>query len=128
MMSMFEDIEAAMRRLPIVVIAGLAVVVASLGMTAVFQVVDAALILPLPSANQEQMVLAVLVSRSIETSSPGHLHLRAKVRELDEPATFSMLAEFSVQGPSGVISVTGAWPTRIADCIMPAEAEQRRAA
>ena len=128
MMSMFEDIDAVLRRLPRALVAALIVMTASLGIAAVFSVVDAALILPLPSANQEQMVLAVLVSRTIETSSPGHLHLRAKVRELDKPATFSMLAEFSVEGPSGVISVTGAWPTRIADCTMPAEAEQRRAA
>jgi hypothetical protein len=127
MMNMFEDIQAVLCKLPRALVAGLIVLTASLGLAAVFSVVDAALIVPLPSANQEQMVLAILVSRTIETSS-GHLHLHAKVRQLDEPATFSMLAEFSVEGPSGVISVTGAWPTRINDCGVPVEAEQRRAA
>jgi hypothetical protein len=127
MMNLIEEIGAALRGLPRALVAVLIVVVASLGLTAVFSVVDAALILPLPSANHQPVVLAVLVSRTIETSSPGHLHLRAKVRQLDEPAAYSMLAEFSVEGPSGVISVTGAWPTRIGECT-PAEAMQRRAA
>jgi hypothetical protein len=128
MMNLMEEIGAALRERPRALLAALIVVVASLGMTEVFRVVDAALILPLPSANREQMVLAILVSRTMERSSPGHLHLRAKVRSLDEPAAFFMLAEFSVEGPSGVISVSGAWPTRLDDCTVAAQAEQRRAA
>jgi hypothetical protein len=127
-MNMIEDINGLLRRLPKALVAGLIVVTASLGIAAVFSVVDAALILPLPSANQEQMVLAVLVSRSIEASSPGRLQVHARVRALDERAASFMLAELSVEGPGGVISLTGAWPTRLSDCTVRAQAEQRRAA
>jgi len=128
MSDMVERIPVVLRKLPRELVAAMFMVMVTIGIAAIFSVVDAALILPLPSASQEQMVLAVLVSRSIESSSSGHLHVHARVRALDEPSAFSMLAELSVEGPSGMISVTGAWPTRLSDCTEAAQAGQRRAA
>jgi hypothetical protein len=109
-----QDIRETLLRLPMGFVLALAIV-SSLGAAAV-GVVDAVLIVPVPSVDQHNLVLAVLVSRTEREDavrpSFHHLRLRAKLRSLDEPAEFSILGELKIEGPHGLIALGGVLPAR----------------
>ena len=110
-----QDTRDALLRLPMVLVLGLAI--ASLLGAAAVSVVNAVLVLPVPSATQHNLVFAVLVSRTEpekDAMRPSfhHLRVRATLRSLDEPAEFSILGEVKVDGPHGLISLGGALPRK----------------
>src|SRR5436305_1878720 len=75
---------------------------------AVFSVIDAVLIRPLPYAHQERLVLPVLTSRNggtLPSSYLGYLEVRANLRAFDAFAGYSALGNLNLEGPSGPVSL-----------------------
>jgi len=75
---------------------------------AVFSVVDAVLIRPLPYAHQDRLVLPLLTSRSGDTlpsSYLGFLEMRQHLHTFDAIAGFSMFGNLNLEGPSGPVSL-----------------------
>jgi putative ABC transport system permease protein len=75
---------------------------------AVFSVIDAVLIRPLPYAHQERLVLPVLTARTGETlpsSYLGYLDVRAQLRTFDAFAGWTSFGNLNLEGPSGPVSL-----------------------
>jgi len=88
-----------------------AVLTMSLGIgaaAAVFSVLDAVLIRPLPYAHQERLVQPVLIARTggtLPSSYLGYLDVRAQLRTFDSLAGWSMFGNLNLETPSGPASL-----------------------
>lgn len=74
---------------------------------AVFSVIDAALIRPLPYAHPERLVVPILTSGSdtLPSSYLGYLEMRADLRTFDAIAGWSMFGRLNLEAPSGPVSL-----------------------
>jgi predicted permease len=75
---------------------------------AVFSVIDAVLIRPLPYANQDRLVMPLLISRdggTLPSSYLGYLEMREHLHTFDAMAGWSMFGNLNLEGPSGPVSL-----------------------
>ena len=75
---------------------------------AVFSVIDAVLLRALPYANQEQLVLPILTSRTGDTlpsSYLGYFDMRADLKTFDALAGFTVFGNLNLEAPSGPVSL-----------------------
>jgi predicted permease len=75
---------------------------------AIFNVIDAVLLAPLPYANQELLVSPVMIGRTGDTmrsSYLGYLDVRAEQRTFDALAGYSMLGRVNLEGPSDPVAL-----------------------
>ncbi|MGA2848769.1 MAG: ABC transporter permease [Terracidiphilus sp.] len=110
--SVLQDLRFALRQLrnsPGFAIT--AIVTLSLGIgasSAIFNVIDAVLLRPLPYADQERLVYPVMISRTGDTlpsSYLSYLDVRAQQRTLDALAAYSMFGRVNLEGPSGPVAL-----------------------
>ncbi len=84
-----------------------AILTMSLGIgacSAIFNVIDAVLLRPLPYANQDRLVVPVMIGRTGDTlrsSYLGYVDERAQQRSFDALAGFSMFGTANLEGPDG---------------------------
>ena len=110
--SVWADIRFALRQLRTSPgFATVAVLALSLGIgaaTAIFSVIDAMLLRPLPFASQERLVYPFMKSRT-GTSEPasylGYFDERAQLRTFDALAGYSTFDRVNVEGPNGPVSL-----------------------
>src|SRR5450756_882946 len=74
---------------------------------AVFSVIDAVLVRPLPFAHQERLVLPILTTRTDTSPSSylGYLDMRADLKTFDAIAGWSMFSRLNLEAPSGPVSL-----------------------
>ena len=110
--SVWADVRFALRQLlasPGFAVA--AVLALSLGIgaaTAIFSVMDAMLLRPLPFAHQERLVFPFMKSQtgsSTPASYLGYLEERAQLRAFDALAGFSTFDRINLEGPNGPVSL-----------------------
>jgi predicted permease len=88
-----------------------AILTLSLGIgasAAIFNVIDAVLLKPLPYANHELLVDPVMIGRTGDTlrsSYLGYLDVRAQQRTFDALAGYSVLGRVNLEGPSGPVAL-----------------------
>ncbi len=88
-----------------------AVLALSLGIgaaSAIFSVVDAMLLRPLPFTHQERLVYPYMTTRtggSLRSSYLGYVDERAQLRTFDALAGYSTLSRINLEGPSGPVSL-----------------------
>ena len=88
-----------------------AILTLSLGIgasAAIFNVIDAVLLKPLPYANQELLVDPVMTGRTGDTlrsSYLGYLDVRAQQRTFDALAGYSVFGRVNLEGPSGPVAL-----------------------
>ena len=113
MTRLMQDIRYALRQMrKSPGFAAVVVVTISLGIGAaasVFSVIDAVLIRPLPYANQNRLVLPILLTRTGEDTMPSsylsYLDLRASLRTFDQLAGYSTFGNLNLDSPSGPVSL-----------------------
>ena len=110
--SVLQDLRFALRQLrnsPGFAIS--AILTLSLGIgasAAIFNVIDAVLLKPLPYANQELLVDPVMTGRTGDTlrsSYLGYLDVRAQQRTFDALAGYSVFGRANLEGPSGPVAL-----------------------
>lgn len=109
---MFQDLRFALRQLrnsP--TFALIAILTLSLGIgasAAIFNVIDAVLLRPLPYPDQERLVYPVMVGRTGDTlpdSYLGYLDERAQLNTFDALAGYSMFGALNLEAPTGPVSL-----------------------
>jgi putative ABC transport system permease protein len=112
MQSLVQDLRFALRQMRQAPgFAVVAILTLSLGIgsaAAVFSVLDAVLIKPLPYANQDRLVLPIMTSKRFgyfPMSYPSYLDERAQLRTFDAMAGYSMFGTLNLEGPSGAASL-----------------------
>ena len=112
MNTLMQDIRFALRQMRKAPgFTAVVIVTLSLGIgaaAAVFSVVDAVLIRPLPYAHQDRLVLPMLTSRGGDTlpsSYLGFLEMREHLRTFDAIAGYSMYGSLNLEGPNGPVSL-----------------------
>src|SRR5579859_1891100 len=110
--SVWADVRFALRQL--IKSPGYAVVVVlalSMGIgaaSAIFSVIDAVLLRPLPFDHQERLVYPYMKSRhggSTPSSVPTYLEERAQLKTFDAMAGYSTLDRINLEGPEGAVSL-----------------------
>jgi predicted permease len=110
--SVLQDLRFALRQLrnsPGFAIT--AILTLSLGIgasAAIFNVIDAVLLRPLPYANQDRLVDPVMIGRTGDTlrsSYLSYLDVRAQQRSFDALAGYSMLGRVNLEGPGDPVSL-----------------------
>ncbi|MGD0891491.1 MAG: ABC transporter permease [Terracidiphilus sp.] len=111
--SVLQDLRFALRQLrnsPGFAIT--AIVTLSLGIgasAAIFNVIDAVLLRPLPYADQDRLVYPVMITRTGDTmpsSYLSYLDVRAQQRTFDALAGYSMFGRVNLEGPSGPVALS----------------------
>jgi putative ABC transport system permease protein len=88
-----------------------AILTLSLGIgasSAIFNVIDAVLLRPLPYANQDRLVSPVMIARTGDTMPSSYLSYldeRAQQRTFDVLAGFSMFGRVNLEGPNGPVAL-----------------------
>lgn len=110
--SIWADVRFALRQLrksPGFAIAAILAVSLGIGAaSAIFSVIDAVLLRPLPYANQEQIVSPEMKSRtggSLPSSYLSYLDMRAQLKTFDAIAGYSTLDRVNLEGPTGTVSL-----------------------
>ena len=110
--SVLQDLRYALRQLrnsPGFAIT--AILTLSLGIgasAAIFNVIDAVLLRPLPYPNQERLVDPVMIGRTGDTlrsSYLSYLDVRAQLRTFDALAGYSMFGTVNLEGPNGPVAL-----------------------
>ncbi|HEY1804350.1 MAG TPA: ABC transporter permease, partial [Terracidiphilus sp.] len=89
-----------------------AILTLSLGIgasSAIFNVIDAVLLKPLPYADQDRLVYPVMISRTGDTmpsSYLSYLDVRAQQRTFDALAGYSMFGRVNLEGSSGPVALS----------------------
>jgi predicted permease len=111
--SVLQDLRFALRQLrnsPGFAIT--AILTLSLGIgasAAIFNVIDAVLLRPLPYANQDLLVSPVMIGRTGDTlrsSYLSYLDVRAQLRTFDALAGYSMFGKVNLEGPGGPVALS----------------------
>ena len=111
--SVLQDLRFALRQLrnsPGFAIT--AIVTLSLGIgasSAIFNVIDAVLLRPLPYADQDRLVYPVMIGRTGDTlrsSYLSYLDERAQQRSFDALAGYSMFGRVNLEGPNGPVALS----------------------
>jgi predicted permease len=111
--SVLQDLRFALRQLrnsPGFAIT--AILTLSLGIgasAAIFNVIDAVLLQPLPYANQERLIVPIMIGRTGDTLRSSYLTYldeRAQQRSLDALAGYSMFGRVNLEGPSGPVALS----------------------
>jgi putative ABC transport system permease protein len=112
MESLIQDLRFALRQLRrspgFAVIAVLALSLGIGAATAVFSVIDAVLLRPLPFANQERLVFPYMTAKgggSVPSSYLTYLDERALLKSFDVLAGYSMFTRLNLESPSGTVSL-----------------------
>ena len=110
--SVLQDLRFALRQLrnsPGFAITSILTLSLGIGASAaVFDVIDAVLLKPLPYANQELLISPVMIGRTGDTmrsSYLGYLDVRAQLRTFDALAGYSMLGRVNLEGPSDPVAL-----------------------
>lgn len=110
--SVLQDLRFALRQLrnsPAFAIT--AILTLSLGIgasSAIFNVIDAVLLRPLPYAEQDRLVYPVMIARTGDTlpsSWLSYLDVRAQQRTFDALAGYSMFGRVNLEGPNGPVAL-----------------------
>jgi putative ABC transport system permease protein len=110
--SVFQDLRFAVRQLrnsPGFAIT--AILTLSLGIgasSAIFNVIDAVLLKPLPYADQDRLVSPVMIGRTGDTersSYLGYVDVRAQLRTFDALAGYSMFGRVNLEGPGEPVAL-----------------------
>ena len=89
-----------------------AILTLSLGIgasAAIFNVIDAVLLQPLPYADRDRLVYPVMITRTGDTlpsSYLSYLDVRAQQRTFDALAGYSMFGRVNLEGPTGAVALS----------------------
>ena len=110
--SIYADVRFALRQLAkspgFAIVAVLALSMGIGAASAIFSVVDAVMLRPLPFDHQERLVLPFMKSRhggSTPSSVPTYLEERAQLKTFAAMAGYSTLDRINLEGPAGTVSL-----------------------
>jgi putative ABC transport system permease protein len=110
--SFLQDLRFALRQLrKAPAFAIIAVLTLSIGIgasAAIFNVIDAVLLKPLPYAQLDRLVMPIMIGRTGDTEPASYLSYydeRAQLRTFDAMAGYSMFGRLNLESPSGPISL-----------------------
>ena len=110
--SIYADVRFALRQLAkspgFAVVAVLALSMGIGAASAIFSVVDAVMLRPLPFDHQERLVLPFMKARtggSMPSSVPTYLEERAQLKAFAAMAGYSTLDRINLEGPAGAVSL-----------------------
>jgi len=110
--SIYADVRFALRQLAkspgFAIVAVLALSMGIGAASAIFSVVDAVMLRPLPFDHQERLVLPFMKARtggSMPSSVPTYLEERAQLKAFAAMAGYSTLDRINLEGPAGAVSL-----------------------